>query len=307
MSPRAAVTEVHGFVPARAGPRPAFPGCAVAGTGEAVVMLHASLASKSQWATLAKRMLGRFRMIALDLAGYGDVAMPATAEPFTLDDEVRLVAGHLARLVAPHERVHLVGHSYGGLVALRFAQSMGERVASMSLYEPVAFGVLERSDPALASVSEIAGHVAELLAAGRRQHAARAFVDFWSGEGSFAALPERAQASAMRTIDKVTLDFQAAHEWRPDPDTLRAIALPALLMSGTRSPGVAQRITAELARTLGNRRIASFEAGHMGPITDPNAVNPWFEAFVDMHAQRDRRRGAHGTYFTTASHWYAAD
>ena len=105
----------------------------VVGAGSPVVLLHSSLSSKAQWTALAERLAPRFRVIALDLYGYGDSPMPDAAASFTLDDEVRLVADAVDRLVPPHVRVHVVGHSYGGLVALRFAQHSRGRVASLSL------------------------------------------------------------------------------------------------------------------------------------------------------------------------------
>ena len=263
------------------------PGCVVAGTGAPVVMLHSSLSSKSQWTALAERMSPRFRVIALDLWGYGDNAMPAAPDSFALDDEVRLVAARLDSLVAPHLRVHLVGHSYGGLVALRFAQCRGDRVASLSLYEPVAFRMLDDEDAGLAEARTLADHVRRLLAAERLHRAAQAFVDFWSGDGGYASLSPRARSGIARKIDKIPLDFQAAWRWRPDPRDLRSIVAPTLLMAGNRSPAVAQRIVALLAGTLPNCRVASFDFGHMGPMTDPYLINPWIEAFVDRCTEED--------------------
>jgi pimeloyl-ACP methyl ester carboxylesterase len=75
-------------------------------------MLHSSLGSKAQWTALAERMARRYRVIALDLCGYGDNAGVDPGTPFTLDDEVRLIAARLDKLVEPHLRVHVVGHSW---------------------------------------------------------------------------------------------------------------------------------------------------------------------------------------------------
>ena len=61
------------------------PGYLMAGTGTPVVMLHSSLGSKSQWTALAERLASRFRVIALDLCGYGDNALPDSAASFGLD------------------------------------------------------------------------------------------------------------------------------------------------------------------------------------------------------------------------------
>lgn len=262
------------------------PGYFVAGAGTPVVMLHSSLSSKSQWAALAERLASRFRVIALDLCGYGDNAVSTAAPSFTLDDEVRLVTNHLDHLVEAHTRIHLVGHSYGGLVALRFAQCRSSRVASLSLYEPVVFRMLDDEDATLVDVRRVAEHVAHLVMAGRRHDAAQAFVDFWSGERSYASLPLPAQASIARRVDKLPLDFQAALRWPRRPEGLRAIVAPTLLLAGNRSPAVVRRIHALLLRALPNRRVGTFDAGHMGPITDACRVNPWIEAFLDI-CERD--------------------
>jgi pimeloyl-ACP methyl ester carboxylesterase len=60
------------------------PGYFVAGAGVPVVLLHASLSSKSQWRELAAQLAPRFRVIAIDLSGYGDNPMPAARESFSV-------------------------------------------------------------------------------------------------------------------------------------------------------------------------------------------------------------------------------
>ena len=278
---------------AESSPLAARPGYFVAGAGTPVVMLHSSLGSKSQWTALADRLAPRFRVIALDLCGYGDNALPVNATSFTLDDEVRLVSDRLDGLVEPHTRVHLIGHSYGGLVALRFAQCRSDRVASLSLYEPVVFRMLNDEDPTWVELRRLAERVARISAAGRRHDAAQLFVDFWGGEGSYASMPLPAQAAVARRIDKVPLDFQAACGWPLRTDDIRAIVAPTLLLAGSRSPTVTQRIHVLLTRLLRNRHAGWLECGHMGPITDVHRVNRWIEAFVETCAERNAACTAH--------------
>ena len=274
------------------------PGYIAAGDGTPVVMLHASLGSKSQWNALAERLSSRYRVIAIDLCGYGDNALLTAGTSFTLEHEVRLVAQRLDRLVEPHVRVHLIGHSYGGLVALRCAQSWRGRVASLALYEPVVFNALDADDATLADVMGVAERVARLVAMGRRRDAAEVFVDFWSGPGSYRALSLPVQVGVARRVDKVPLDFRATCGWPRGANELRGIATPTLLMSGNRSPAVVRRIHDVLARTLPNRSVATFDGGHMAPITDAHRVNPWIEAFVDL---RNERQGAYLATRATAA------
>src|SRR4030095_13666046 len=101
------------------------------------------VASKLQRTALAERLAARYLTIAVDLCGYGDNALPDNRATFALDDEVRRVNALLDRLVPPQVPLHGVGHSYGGAVALRLAELHRTCVASLSLYEPVAFAVLE--------------------------------------------------------------------------------------------------------------------------------------------------------------------
>jgi pimeloyl-ACP methyl ester carboxylesterase len=272
--------------PAAAGYRSGY---FVAGAGETVVMLHSSLGSKSQWTVLAERMSRRFHVIGLDLCGYGDNAEIAPEAPFTLDDEVRLISTRLDQLVEPHARIHVVGHSYGGLVAMRFAQCNRGRTASLTLYDPVVFRALEDTDAALADVRVLADRIVHFVVAGKRREAAQAFVDFWGDEGSFASLPDAVQDSIVRRIDKVPLDFRAALRWPLSPIDLRVITAPTLLLAGARSPAVVKRIIASLNGELPNRRVRWIDAGHMGPVTHAHRVNPWIETFVDLCTARGAR------------------
>jgi len=263
-------------------------GYLAAGGGTPVVMLHSSLASKAQWSPLVMRMARRFHAIAIDLCGYGDNPAIDAGAAFTLDDEVKLVASRLDGLLASHARVHLVGHSYGGLVALRFAQQKPERVASLVLYDPVAFRMLDDNDPALRAMKVVATQIIDLVTAGRRNDAARAFVDIWNGKGAFASLAAPVQGSIVRRIDKVAHDFHAAWRWPLDFADIRAIEAPTLLLAGNRSPMIAQRIVKSLGAELADRRIRWVDAGHMGPITAAHRVNPWIEAFVDVRTACDQ-------------------
>jgi pimeloyl-ACP methyl ester carboxylesterase len=265
-------------------------GVFVAGAGEPVVLLHASLGSKSQWTPLALRLASRYRVIAVDLCGYGDNTAPqSSSSDFTLDDEASFVSRRLDGLVGARARVHFIGHSYGALVALRLASRQTDRVASLTLYEPVAFRMLDSDDETRAHAERLSERVGALVASGQRHEAARIFVDFWSGPGTFASAALPVQAALARRVEKVPFDFSAAMSWPLDPDDVRAIVVPTLLFVGNRSPAIMQRVHALLAHTLPRRRVAAVDCGHMGPMTHAHWVNPWIDAFVDLCADRTAR------------------
>src|SRR5262249_36585534 len=109
-----------------------------AGEGEPVVLLHSSGMSGAQWRrTVEPLAAGGLRPIVPDLLGSGRSAPWPDGEPFRFELDVEVVGRLLRRVGRP---VHLVGHSYGGHVALRAATLAPDRVLSLALYDPVSFG-----------------------------------------------------------------------------------------------------------------------------------------------------------------------
>ena len=111
---------------------------------------------------------------------------------FTLADE----AARTIELIDRSERkVHLVGHSYGGGVALHAALARPARVASLTLYEPSAFHLLkamgERGAAAFAEISAVARATERGVATGDFRRGAIAFVDYWSGTGAWERCARR--------------------------------------------------------------------------------------------------------------------
>jgi pimeloyl-ACP methyl ester carboxylesterase len=189
------------------------------------------------------------------------------------------VRERLDALVPPREPIHVAGHSYGGLVALLLAARKVRPIASLALYEPVAMRLLDARERA--PFEQLGDGAARLVYEGAERDAARLFVDFWSGEGSFERLPlERQQALGQR-VAKIPLDFAAAGGWPLDPATVRGVNVPTLLMVGNRGLAIVQRVVDRLAHLLPDVRVTRFDAGHMGPVTHPDRVNPRIEAFVD--------------------------
>jgi pimeloyl-ACP methyl ester carboxylesterase len=255
-------------------------GALVAGDGEPVIMLHASLSAKSQWTPLLAELAPQFKAIALDLCGYGDNPLQERHRAHSVDDETDLIVARIDRLAGRNARVHLVGHSFGGLVALRIALTHPSRVASLTMFEPVAVGALAADDPALAVFRCVGADATALAAAGHLRDVAERVIDLWSGIGTYAAMPPRTQEVIARYSPKMPLDFEAAWGWRIDDAALRALDVPTLLMGGRRSPQVTRHIIARLSALILDSRIATFDCGHMGPITDPGVVNAAIAAFI---------------------------
>jgi pimeloyl-ACP methyl ester carboxylesterase len=99
------------------------------GRGAAVVCIHSSASSSAQWRPLMDRLAGRFRTLAVDLYGSGKSPMWPDDRPLGLADEVALLAPVFA---AAGDRFCIIGHSYGGAVALEAALAEPQRAARHS-------------------------------------------------------------------------------------------------------------------------------------------------------------------------------
>lgn len=109
------------------------------GAGPTVILAHGSGASRREWAPVIAALRDRFRVLTPDLLGYGrSEAWPANARFHPWSDLGALIALALRA----DEPIHLVGHSYGGALTLEAARSLGTRVCSLTLIEPVAFHLL---------------------------------------------------------------------------------------------------------------------------------------------------------------------
>ena len=245
-----------------------------------VLCLHSTATSSRQWEPLIEHLGPAFRTRAVDLAGHGE-RRRVEGLAHSLERE----AGSLKAVIdALPGRVHLVGHSYGGAVALRLARDIPERIASLALYEPVMFRLLlDADDPAGKEALDVANGIRSAAAAGHGLDGARIFVDYWSGTGTFAAMREGARDAVVARLPAVMDCFDALFFDDTTARDLHRIEVPTLVMTGTASPASGSEATARVAHAIRGSRWHVFSGlGHMAPITRPQAVNAVIGEFLSQ-------------------------
>lgn len=256
----------------------------VKGKGTPIVLLHSSMSSKLQWYSLMECLSQDFLAIAVDLYGYGDSPFPPIKDNFCLSDEIEWVESLLANVIAPDEPFHLVGHSYGGAVGLRYSYRGEEqnqrRILSLALFEPVAFHLLPENEEARQQVLQQKEIINSFMRNNECSAAAEYFIDFWSGTGTFAGFPGIIRKTFLQSIQKLPLDFQALIEEPLSLEDYRKIKQPVCLMVGRQSPFMAQRVSTLLAGYLSDCRLKWMDGGHMSPVYRANEVNAEIEAFI---------------------------
>jgi pimeloyl-ACP methyl ester carboxylesterase len=253
------VTHLH---PSASGPAP-------------VIALHSSGASGRQWDGYRALLPSGTPLVTPALAGYDTEAAWPAGSPITLQAEARRL---LPVFMAQDQPVHLVGHSYGGAVALQTALLWPEHVRSLTVYEPVLFHLLFEDAPSAEVAQLVTGvgrRIVMLALSGRNEEAAALFVTYWSGEGAWTALSASRRMAVMARMAKVSAEFEALFAARFDVRPLAESGIAVRLVAGTRSPAPARRVTELLTRLLPRAQRVTIEGGvHMSPVIDPARLAP---------------------------------
>jgi 2-succinyl-6-hydroxy-2,4-cyclohexadiene-1-carboxylate synthase len=232
---------------------------------ETVVLLHGFAGTRHGWDLVAERLRPeRYRPLALDLRGHGDVR---DARPITFAACAADVAA------AAPERFVLCGYSLGGRVALHVALAHPERVSRLVLVASTA-GI---DDPALRAERREAD---EKLAAATERGGIEAFAERWMRQPLFAGTPPVAAAHWRADIlrnDPVALAAVlrgiGGGAMEPLWDRLGELgAMPVTIIAGERD-GRYAAIGRRLVAALPDARLLLVPgAGHGLPREAPQAV-----------------------------------
>jgi pimeloyl-ACP methyl ester carboxylesterase len=257
-----------------------------AGSGPGVVCVHANASSSRQWRDLMALLAPKFHVFAPDSYDAGDSPSWPSDRVIRLRDEVALIEPVLAKAGSP---LALVGHSFGGAVALIAALSNPRRIRAIALYEPTLFSLLDahrRMPNEAEGIRRVVARAAAALDAGNPDAAAECFLDYWMGAGAWKLTPEPRKLPITRSIINVR---RWAHALFTEPSPLaafRSLEVPVLYMVGKRSTPAALGVARLLTGALPRVEVVEFEdLGHMGPVTHPERVNEVIERFLERTAE----------------------
>lgn len=244
-----------------------------------IVCLHSSGAGGKQWRRLLADAPGAGLAGAWhtpDLLGHG--GRPGWPDGARGDLRVEAEAVLAGLPLAPGQPLHLVGHSYGGATALQIALLHPQRVRSLTLYEPVAFGVLPALGddlPEWLEAQQVAADVAAALDQGDLDQAARGFVGYWQGRDVWPELDAGQRTRLAEPMPTIRRHFEGLSAARWSDAQLATLQMPVRLICGGATRASAKRVAQTLATKLPHAQLVVLEdAGHMAPIAEAERVNP---------------------------------
>lgn len=241
----------------------------VAGQGHPLLLIHAGIADSRMWDQQFETFARQYRVIRFDLRGYGQSTVPAGA--FANHEDPAALLAFLGI-----EKAHVVAVSFGGKVALDFALTYPEKVASLVLVAPNVGG-----DKPSAEVQQFNREEEALLEQGDLAAATELNVRTW------VVGPMRTPEQVDPAVRQRVYEMQYHAFTVPIPDTteensleppaitrLAEIRVPTLLIIGDYDLPTKQRQVERLAEEIPQAQLVVIPgAAHMVNMEQPEEFN----------------------------------
>ena len=244
------------------------------GQGGVVLLIHSTVAGNKQWRKLIECLSPHYRILAPNLFGYGSTIKWHKKRAQTLSDQVDLVSSFFEKT----ESISIVGHSFGGSVAMMAAKKYPEKIKKLVLIEPNPFYLLEHYSD-LESYQE-ALNLRDIIKTNATKEtwvqAAEQFADYWNGSGTWTKMDQIRRekfAEALKPnfheFDCVINETTSLEEWRD------VLPLNTHVLFSEQTVNSIRKIITIFEETMPNWTFHSYGGGtHMAPLTHPNIVNP---------------------------------
>jgi pimeloyl-ACP methyl ester carboxylesterase len=248
------------------------------GKGAPVVLVHGSWGDHHNWDAVVPGLARNFRVLTYDRRGHSLSERLAT--PGSADDDV----ADLADLIRSEglQRAHVVGNSFGALIALKLLATQPDVVASLTAHEPPLIGLLE-NDPGLPEVQRRMEAVVATLRSGKTELGAEQFVETVAlGPGMWEKLSPQLRQTFVFNAPTWLDEMDDREAYVLDLRRLAANDRPALLSRGDQSPPFFNAILDKIAAALPHARRHTFTgAGHVPHLTHPNDFATVVGGFLD--------------------------
>lgn len=240
------------------------------GTGTPMLLSHGTGSDAGNWGDAIEELARFGRVIAYDRRGFTRSERPEPYQRTTPAEHADDAAALLDALDATPAIA--IGRSYGGDTVLNLALRYPRHVRALVLLEG---GDVFLSD----GMPELSGFLDELTARIRAAvskdgppAAAEALLRGVLGDDGYEALNEDKRTRMAANGPAIVAEIQGYRDDLPDPERLREIACPALVVAAMSSPVPFRAAMKTLAETLPNARLAFVEGGHMITPADAQVI-----------------------------------
>ena len=224
------------------------------GSGTNIVFVPGSFSTSAAWRGIQERLPNGYQFISTSLCGYGETTESRTLSNNSIEHEIEILHNIVEQLCQP---VHLVGHSFGGLVCFAAALKKKLNIKSITTFEANPLSLLKTAIYAKSfqTVREINRQFEEEYFSGNKD-AVKSIIDYWGGNGTFSSMPKVVQdycrASALTNI----LDWRTAFTFDASSDDYQTLEIPCLIVRSELANMAMVQISNLLSTSIPNSKIA---------------------------------------------------
>jgi len=253
-----------------------------AGEGTSIVLVHGSTNDYRIWNAQFSAFSASFRLVAVSLRHFYPESWDGTGTDFSIEQHAQDVAALIKKLSLG--KVHLVGHSRGGAVAVEVAKSHADVVRTLVLPDgSIEMPVPETAEGKAAGdfTKKLIGTLQENLKTGDPAKAAEVFVDALSGPGTWLRFPEPMKEMFLANIHSALGDKDRPISTCAD---VKKFDFPVLLMTADKSPKKFEIMYNEMrkCREL-PATVVIPNAGHGMQRLNPDVFNKVTLEFLSKH------------------------
>jgi pimeloyl-ACP methyl ester carboxylesterase len=255
------------------------------GQGQVIVLVHGSLGDYRTWSAQVPVLSRRYRVFNLSLPRYYPEKWNGAGDRFGIMEHAKVVADFTKALGLG--KVHLIGHSRGGAIALKVATHHPDVIKTLTLADASGMENLLPASPdsqqLLQQSRALRQNLIEAIQRGEPEQGAEQFTDALGGPGTWQRRTPEQRAVVMDNLGT------ALGETGPRPSTecedISRWNFPVLLIHGARSPNRYPAM-GEAARrcnpAIGPARVIA-GAAHSMNRENPAAFNQVIADFLSKH------------------------
>ena len=243
------------------------------GEGETIVFIHGIGSRKSTWNGIIAELKDKYKCISYDLRGHGDSFKDENN--FTIDDLVNDLENLLSHLNI--NKVHLVGHSLGGMIGPFYAKKYKNKVLSLSLLSTAAYRNLSDQNKILKIIKKIENEGLEVVLPILIN---RWFTDKFiiHNKKIIDMRYKQVQETPLKTFLNV-FRLYALTEMGP---WLNSIKIPCLIITGEKDLGCNPKINKKIADNIVNSKLEILEKlKHTITLESPKIVGQKIREFIE--------------------------
>jgi pimeloyl-ACP methyl ester carboxylesterase len=259
-----------------------------AGKGAPVVFVHGAVGDLRFWGPQREAFAKSHRFVAYTMRYHGTKPWPDEGKEYSAETHASDLAAFITGFKAGP--VHLVGLSYGGLVAALVATKEPQLIRTLTLAEPALFALLGESPDGKAALEAWMKGAAPVLAAvksGDAMRGTRELLALVSGgtPEDFDKLPPETRQVLTDNARTLPVLF-AAPPATISCDALRALKVPTLFVRGERTPVFFVKTNELAGRCIaGSRQAVVPAASHVMSTDNPAGFNRTVLEFIDQPAK----------------------